>query len=62
MNNKLTGKPKHLFMVKEDSPAQAGRMLSAESLSADQQLTAKRYIGLSPVSYTHLTLPTSDLV
>lgn len=47
MNNKLTGKPKHLFVVKEDSPAHAGRMLSAEALSADQQLTVKRYIGLS---------------
>ncbi|MBN8548724.1 MAG: hypothetical protein J0M12_05375, partial [Deltaproteobacteria bacterium] len=47
MNSKLIGKPKHLFVVKEESPAYAGKMLSAESLTADQQLTAKRYIGLS---------------
>lgn len=47
MNSKLTGKPKHLFVVKEDSPAHVGKMLSAESLTPDQQLTAKRYIGLS---------------
>lgn len=39
--------PKHLFVVKEGTSATAGRMVSAESLSADQLATVKRSISLA---------------
>src|SRR5690606_20365690 len=46
----LPGKQKHLFVVKEGLAPHEGRMLSAESLSEEQQLTARRYIGLARAS------------